>query len=103
MDMRTRQENPDLKNECKGFIKWIKQTFPKYEDQMEIRIHRITPTMGMTIINENTLYVSPYSMSRRTHVMPVLMIIRSGSLFEKISGEFEDVWKTARKVFPISG
>ena len=103
MDMRTRQENPDLKNECKGFIKWIKQIFSKYEGQMEIRVHKITPTMGMTIINENTLYVSPYAMTRRTHVMPVLMIIRSGSLFEKFSGEFENVWKTARTVFPICG
>jgi len=102
MDMRCKQENPDLKNECLGFIKWIQEEFSMYESQLEVRVYRMTPTMGMTILNEKTLYVSHYAMTRRTHDMPMLMMERGGMLFDRYSNEFKDVWSVAKKVFSIA-
>lgn len=101
MDMRTKQENPDLRNECQGFIEWIRESFSAYEKQVEVRVHRLTPTMGMTILNEKTLYVAQYAMTRRTHDMPMLMIEKGDSLFKIYSSEFTAVWCTAERVFPI--
>lgn len=102
MNMRIRQENPDLKNECEGFIEWVRSTFKGYAEQIEVKVHRMTPTMGITIINEQKLYVAPYAMTSRTHGMPLLMVERGGILFDTFMKQFTSVWHKADRVFPIS-
>jgi hypothetical protein len=96
MACRTAQENQDLQNEATGFINWIQGTFDAYKKQIELRVHGMTPTMGMTIIDEKHLFVSPYAMTKRTHVMPTLELSKGGKLFRVFSEEFFNIWNEGK-------
>ena len=102
MEQRAIQENPDIKGETEGFIKWIKETFSKseYIGQIEVRIYDLMSTMSITIINDNTLYVNPYSILRRNLEFPLIEIHKGGSLFELYTKEFDLVWARGKVVFP---
>ena len=98
MARRVADENPALQTEAEGFIKWIQKTFgDAYLYQIELRVHDKTPTMGITIINENQLFVSPYSMTGRTHKMPTFEFSKGGELFPVYFQEFKNVWNSSKR------
>ena len=105
MRQRMEQENPDLKGETKGFIEWIKGTFDKseYKEQIEVWTYDLMPTMAVTFINDDLLYVNHYSMLRRNQEFPVIEFQqKDGGLFGLYMEEYNRVrahGKTKRK-FP---
>lgn len=97
------EKNPALKEEVEGFIEWIKNTFPKeeYGRQIKIWVYNLMPTMAITIINDNILFVNPFLLLRRNQEAPVIEIHKGGSLFELYKEEYEEVLrKHAKHFFP---
>jgi len=93
MEQRAYQENPDLKGEAKGFTDWIEKTFStsEYKAQIQVWTYDLMPTMAITIINDNLLFVNPYSILRRNQEFPVIEVREDGSLFRLYKDEYEKV------------
>lgn len=104
MGQRARQENPSLKEEAEAFIKWIEGTFSKseYKAQIELWAYDLMPTMAITIINDNSLFVNPYSILRRNQEFPVIEVKEGGSLFKLYKEEYEKVlgYGGTKRIFP---
>ena len=91
MNQRSSQENPTLKGETEGFIEWIKKfSTVEHKTQIEVWIYDLMPTMAITIINDNSLFVNPYSLLRRNQEFPVIEI-GDGSLFSLYTEEYQKV------------
>lgn len=102
LEQRAKQEpNTDLKGESEGFIKWVEATFSDYKGQIELWVYNLMPTMALTIIDDNLLYVNPYLLRGRNQEAPVIEI-QGGSLFDLYKGEYEKVLKheDTEHIFP---
>jgi len=101
---RAYQENPDLIEETKGFINWIEKTFSasEYRTQIDVWIYDLMPTMAISIINDNLLFVNPYSLLRRNQEFPVIEIKKGGTLFSLYKDEYEKVrgHEKTKRIFP---
>ena len=91
MKQRAHQENPDLKGETDGFLVWIKSFASEYKAQIDVLCYDLMPTMAITIINDDVLFVNPYSMLRRNQEFPVIEVKKGGSLFDLYKAEYEKV------------
>lgn len=100
MDQRTKQENPDLKGEAEGFIKWLIENYSTsdYRYQIELRVYDLMPTMALTIINDNIMYQNPYTTVNRNNENPLIEIRKNGTLFNRFKGEFEKIWCHAKPI-----
>lgn len=104
LKQRAYQENPNIKGETEGFIDWIKGTFSssEYKKQIKVLTYDLMPTMAITVINDNLLFVNPYSLLRRNQEFPVIGIGKGGSLFSLYEKEYENVLghEKTKQIFP---
>ena len=50
------------------------------------------PTMHITILNEEKIFVNPYPVLGASRDFPVVEIDREGELFARYKEQFEEVW-----------
>ena len=91
MTQRAFQENPTLKEETEGFVKWIKKfSTVDYRAQIEVWTYDLMPSMAITIVNNNSIFINPYSFLRRNQEFPVIEI-GEGNLFSLYFDEYRKV------------
>ena len=85
-------------------MNWIEKTFSasEYRTQIDVWIYDLMPTMAISIINDNLLFVNPYSLLRRNQEFPVIEIKKGGTLFSLYKDEYEKVrgHEKTKRIFP---
>lgn len=90
-------ETSGLLDRIHSFNKWIKNYIIKeeYRNLIEFRKYSLMPSLHITIINEEKLFVNFYPIFRTGWDFPVIEIDKKGELFEKFKKQFENVWNNA--------
>lgn len=94
------QGQPGLIDRIRSFDSWLHKQMskPNSAGKIEARKYDLMPTVHITIINEEKIFVNPYPVLGATWEFPVLEIDKGGALFDKYRRQFEEVW---HKAYPI--
>ncbi|MCL0034627.1 hypothetical protein M1N21_01730 [Dehalococcoidia bacterium] len=94
------QGQPGLLDRIRSFDIWLNEQMskPNSAGKIEARKYDLMPTVHITIINEEKIFVNPYPVLGATWDFPVLEIDKGGALFDKYRRQFEEVW---HKAYPI--
>ena len=87
-----------LLDRIRSFDSWAQEQMNKSSNlkgNIEIRKYNLMPTMHITIINEEKIFINPYPILGATWEFPVITLNKGGILFAKYKRQFEEVWKKA--------
>lgn len=97
---RNNQGQPGLLERIRSFDIWLQGQMSKsnLKRKIEVKKYNFMPTMHITIINEEKIFINPYPILGATWEFPVIEINKGGTLFDKYKGQFEEVWN---KAYPL--
>lgn len=88
---------PGMLERSRSFDVWLRNQMNKHttKGQLEARKYALMPTMHITIINEEKMFVNPYPVHGPTWSFPVIEIGKKGKLFKIYKRQFQEVWDKA--------
>ncbi len=91
------QGQSGLLDRIRSFDTWIQQQIGKnnLKGNIVAKKYSFMPTMHITIINEERIFINPYPILGATWEFPVIEICKGGTLFDKYKNQFEEVWNRA--------
>lgn len=94
----TQHETPGLLERIRSFDVWVSEHMNKTDVRgcIKVRKYDLMPSLHITIINEEKLYVNFYPVLRTGWDFPVLELDKNGKLFDKYREQFEKVWDRAK-------
>jgi hypothetical protein len=95
------QGQPGLIERIRSFDIWLQAQMrnkSNLKGSIEVKKYNLMPTMHIVIINEEKIFINPFSILGATWDFPVIEINKGGTLFDKYKRQFEEVWN---KAYPL--
>lgn len=91
------QDQPALCDRIRVFDAWLLQQRgkPRSAGRIEVRKYSLMPTVHITILNDERMFVNPYPVLGASWDFPVMEISKGGKLFDKYKGQFQALWDKA--------